>query len=337
MEKRFSGCLMIALGLILVISLLFNFGFLAFIGQRASAGSAAVDLADHHYFEEEYYSGNPKGKEGIAIIDLIGVIGNEVPGMIGESMVEDAKYKLTQAREDEDVKAVVLHIDSPGGEVLASDDLYRAVLKVRAVKPVVCYFGSVAASGGYYTAMGSSYIVANDLTITASIGVIMQTMNFKDLMDKVGVKALTFKSGKMKDLLNPTREPNPEEMKLIQELINETYDKFVGIVANERKLDEQGLRQGVADGRILSGKQALKEKLVDELGDLDSAIAKAEKLGKTSEARVIRYLAPFHWNQFLRRLGKSEIGSVSVKLPTSGVTLQTGRLYYLSPHLFGCE
>ncbi len=329
---------MITLGLILVVSLILNFGFLAYIGEKVTGESSSSLSVKRTYFEEKFHSGNPKSKEGtIAIINLTGVIGNEIPGMIGESMVEDAKLKLTQAREDADVKAIVLSIDSPGGEVLASDDLYRAVMKVRAVKPVVCYFGSVAASGGYYTAMGSSYIVANELSITASIGVIMQTMNFKDLMDKVGVKALTFKSGKMKDLLNPTRDPNPEEMKLIQDLINETYDKFVGIVASERKLDETALRQGIADGRILSGKQALKEKLVDELGDLDTAIQKAEKLGKVTDPKVMEYEAPFHWNQFFKRLGKSDVGALHVTLPTNALSLQTGRLYYLSPHLFGRE
>lgn len=329
---------MISLGLILVLSLLFNFGFLAYLGKKSGAGQVATTGEDYQYFEEEFYSGNPKEHhQVVAIIDLTGVIGQEIPGMIGETMVEDTKLKLVQAREDESVKAVVLFIDSPGGEVLASDDLYRAVLKVREVKPVICYFGSVAASGGYYTAMGASYIVANDLTITASIGVIMQTMNFKGLMDKVGVKALTFKSGKMKDLLNPTRDSNPEEMKLIQDLVDETYSQFVGIVAKERKLDETELRQGVADGRILSGKQALKEKLVDGLGDLDVAIKKAEELGKLKNAKVVRYLAPFHWSQFLRRLGKAEIGSVNVKIPQGGISLQTGRLYYLSPHLFSRE
>ena len=329
---------MICLGLILVLSLLFNFGFMTYLSKRSSGGQGASTSEDFNYFEEEYYSGNSKeDHQVVAIIDLTGVIGNEIPGMIGETMVEDAKFKLTQAREDENVKSVVLFIDSPGGEVLASDDLYRAVLKLRAVKPVVCYFGSVAATGGYYTAMGSSYIIANDLTITASIGVIMQTMNFKGLMDKVGVKALTFKSGKMKDLLNPTRDSNPEEMKLVQDLIDETYSQFVGIVAKERKLDENSLRQGVADGRILSGKQALKERLVDGLGDLDTAIAKAEELGHLKNAKVVRYLAPFHWSQFLRRLGKAEIGSLHVKLPNGGIALQTGRLYYLSPHLFSRE
>ncbi len=330
---------MIGLGLILVLSLLFNFGFLAYLGKKSSGGQTiSSGMGETQYFEEDFYSGDKKADhQVVAIVDLTGVIGSEMAGVIGETMVDDAKLKLRQAREDENVKAVVLFIDSPGGEVLASDDLYREVLKVRAEKPVVCYFGSLAASGGYYTAMGSSYIIANHLTLTGSIGVIMQSINFKGLMDKVGVKALTFKSGKMKDLLNPTRDANPEEMKLIQELIDETYSQFVGIVAKERKLDEMGLRQGVADGRILSGKQALKEKLVDGLGDLDTAVAKAEELGQLKNAKVVRYLAPFHWSQFLRRLGKAEIGSLNVKIPSGAISLQTGRLYYLSPHLFSRE
>lgn len=337
MEKKHSGCLWIGGIIILVISIFLNFGLFSALVTKKSGGATPSITHSLPSFDEMYYSGNSSSDEMIAIIGVYGVIGEEYPGYVGDTMVDDLKIQLKQAQQDEAIKAVVLHIDSPGGEVLASDDLYRAVKKLREVKPVVCYFGSVAASGGYYTAMGSSYIVANDLTITASIGVIMQSLNYRDVMDKVGLKALTFKSGKMKDILNPSREANPEEMKLIQDLVNETYDQFVGIVADERKLDEGALRQGVADGRILSGKQALKEKLVDELGDLELTIRKAEQLSKVKDPHVIRYVAPFHWSQILRQLGKSDIGAVKIKLPANMISLQSGRLYYLSPHLFGRE
>lgn len=320
--------------MILVVSVLLNFGLFSALVAKKSGSSSNAFQHSNPLFSEEHYSGNSSSDEAIAIVPLYGAIGEEYPGLVGASMVDDLKLQLKQAQEDESVKAVVLHIDSPGGEVLASDDLYRATKKLREVKPVVCYFGSVAASGGYYTAMGSSYIVANELTITGSIGVIMQSMNVKDLVDKIGVKALTFKSGKMKDLLNPLRETNSEEMQLVQDLINETYDQFVGIVAKERKLDEGGLRQGVADGRILSGKQALKEKLVDEIGDLDDAIAKATSLGKATDPHVIRYIAPFYWGQILRQLSKTELGTVKVQLKTDLIPLRSGRFYYLSPHLF---
>ena len=152
---------------------------------------------------------------------------------------------------------------------------------------------TVGASGAYYAAMGSSYVMATDLTITGSIGVIMQSFTFAGLMDKVGVKSYTFKSGKYKDILNPMREPTPGETNLVQDLIMEVYDKFVGIVAKERKMDLDGLKSGLADGRILSGKQAKDAGFIDEVGYFDDAVGKAKALANIKEAKVIRYIAPF--------------------------------------------
>src|SRR5262249_5990553 len=148
-------------------------------------------------------------------------------------------------------------------------------------------------SGAFYAAMGSRYIIANELSITASIGVVLEAMNYEKLADFVGVKMFTFKSGAMKDLLNPTRQPTEEEKAYVQALINESYGKFVHTVAVGRKLDETKLRQGIADGRIISGKTAVSLGLVDANGYLEDAIHQACKMSKVpEETPAFRYIAP---------------------------------------------
>jgi protease-4 len=231
------------------------------------------------------------------------------------------------------VKAIVLVIDSPGGEVTASDVIYQAVVKARAKKPVVVFMDSLAASGGYYVSCGGTYTIANETTLTGSIGVIMQTLNYKDLFDKVGLKMVTMKSGKMKDMLSGSRPITEEEQAYVQGLIMETYGKFVGIVAKERKLDENKLRNGIADGRVVSGKDALENKLIDQLGSVEDAYAKAMELGKAPNAPVVRYEAAFHLGKLFRLLGQSESRSsskVEVSLTEAlKPKLEAGRLYYL--------
>lgn len=332
MKSRVEGCLVAFVVVALVVSVLLNVGFLALLAGKK--GTTHVSSKHEPTFEEEFVEGNTSAPEKIAIIDLTGVISSSIEGQVGESMVEDVAGKLKQAREDVDVKAIVLHIDSPGGEVNASDVIYHEVSKTRAVKPVIVFMGSVAASGGYYVAMGADYIMASDLTITASIGVILQTLNYKDLIQKIGVKSVTFKSGRFKDLLNGGREMTPEEEKLVQEMIDNTYNKFVGIVAKERKLNVDDLKSGVADGRILSGAQAKEAKLVDSLGYMEDAIAKAKERGKVKDAQVVRLRPTFSFFRMLRIFGKSDVSRIKISIGPETLNMETGKLYFLSTHLF---
>jgi protease-4 len=331
MKNRFGGCFTVGVSLLLVISLFLNLIFIVALGSRHS-----VKTVKEKSFHEELIDGETSDSDKIAVIDLTGVISSRIDGQSGDSMVEDIVAKLKQAREEDDVKAIIVRIDSPGGEVNASDILYHEVAKVRdtAKKPVVIYMESVAASGGFYTAMGGSYIMASDLTITASIGVILQTINYKDLFTKVGLKSVTFKSGKMKDVLNPARDITPEEEQYIQSLIGETYEKFVGIVAKERHLDLQTLKDGIADGRIVSGKQAVEAKLVDKLGYFEDAIKKAKDLAGLKTAQVVRYNVPFSFSKFFKLLGKSPVSSIKVQVGPEAMGLESGKLYYISTHLF---
>src|SRR5438105_223752 len=152
---------------------------------------------------------------------------------------------------------------------------------------------SLAASGGYYVSCGGKFLMASDTTITGSIGVIIQTLNYEQLFNKVGLASVVFKSGKFKDMLNGARPITPEERELVQSFIMKTYDKFLGIVAKERNLSADLLRNTIADGRILSGKDAFENKLIDGLGELDDAFTKAKQLGNAPEAIVVAALIFF--------------------------------------------
>jgi protease-4 len=265
----------------------------------------------------------------IAVITMRGLISSSLPGTVSDSMVDDMRAALEQARDDNHVKAIVLEVDSPGGEVTASDAIYSALIKTRARKPVVVYMDSLAASGGYYVSCGGKYLMASDTTITGSIGVIIQTLNYEQLFNKVGLASVVFKSGKFKDMLNGARPITPEERELVQSFIMKTYDKFLGIVAKERNLPADLLRNTIADGRILSGKDAFDNKLIDGLGELDDAFAKAKQLGNSPEAKVVKYGPPFSLSRFLRIFGEAD-SKIELQLPKQLIPqLESGRAYFL--------
>ncbi|MES2571478.1 MAG: signal peptide peptidase SppA, partial [Verrucomicrobiota bacterium] len=237
-NKRF-GCLIAVLTGLLCLSLLVN---LIFIVWGSSSSTAAVRPQEAPKFDEQLVvPAKNNSSQKIALIYLRGVISGMGSGSVGVTAVEDLRIQLKQAANDPKVKAVLLYVDSPGGEVTASDTIYNAVRRVRdeAKKPVIVYMGSMAASGGYYVACGGSWIIANETTFTGSIGVIMQTLNYEQLFGKVGLQTFTFKSGKFKDMLSGSRPMSDEEKQYVQGLVMQTYGKFVGIVARERGLPEE--------------------------------------------------------------------------------------------------
>ncbi len=176
------------------------------------------------------------------------------------------------------IRALVLRVDSPGGGVVASQEIHDAVVAFKGSgKSVVTSMGTVAASGGYYVAAPSDLIIANSGTLTGSIGVIMTMANLEGLMSKVGVENITIKAGKNKDVGSPFRKMTPEERALLQEVIDDMHDQFIDAVITGRGSDTETIRP-LADGRIFTGRQALAAGLVDELGDLETAINRAGKL-----------------------------------------------------------
>lgn len=209
----------------------------------------------------------------------------EVKGMIADS--REPIRQLRHFLKKDNVKAVVLRIDSPGGVVGPSQEIYEEVKKLARKKKVVVSMGSLAASGGYYIAAPATVIYANPGTITASIGVLIKFSNIEGLLDKVGIKATTVKTGAFKDAGSPDKPLSPEDRAMFQALIDSTHEQFVRAVAEGRKLPVEEVRR-IADGRVLSGEQAKALKLVDKLGNLQDAIEEAGRLaGISGEPEVI--------------------------------------------------
>lgn len=220
---------------------------------------------------------NAAGKKGIGLVEVKG-------------MILDSKEPVRQLRhflKNENIKAVVLRVDSPGGVVAPSQEISEEVRRFAEKKKIIVSMGSLAASGGYYISAPATMIYANPGTITASIGVILKLSNIETLMDKIGIKSYTLKTGKYKDSGSPVRQFTDEDRAMLQSVISSTHEQFVKAVASGRKLPVDDVRR-IADGRILSGEQALAYKLVDRLGTLQDAIEEAGKqAGITGDPEVV--------------------------------------------------
>ncbi len=204
----------------------------------------------------------------IALIEL------KEPIISSENIVRQFK----RYRENSGVKAIVFRVESPGGGVSASQEIYEEVKKTRnSGKPVVVSMGAVAASGGYYVACGADKIVANPGSITGSIGVISQFMHVNELLGKIGISSSTIKSGKLKDSGSPFRSMNEDDKKYFQEMIDDVYDQFISTVAEERKLAKDVVKK-LADGRVFTGRKAYQLKLIDTLGTYEDAVTLAAHL-----------------------------------------------------------
>lgn len=223
--------------------------------------------------------------DAVAVVYIEGAIGGgAAAGGVDTAAVLDA---IAQAERDGQVKAIVAFVNSPGGSVVPSDEMYQALLE--ATKPTVAAMGDVAASGGYYVACGADKIVAHPASITGSIGVYAQLINAADLLDKLGVEGIIIRSGDSKATGNWFEHPTAEQLATEQAIVDELYDMFVGIVATSRDLSEEQVR-GLADGRAYTGRQALGLGLIDELGSLDDAIQLAAQMGGIAgEPRVVEY------------------------------------------------
>lgn len=254
--------------------------------------------------------GSLSSGEVIGVINIDGAItGSSSAGLMGNSGVSalEVMEKIKAARERPDVKAVVLRINSPGGTAAASQEIAEELDKLRrAGKPVVTSMGDMCASGGYWLACSTDYIMANGGTLTGSIGVIMEIANLEELYKKLGIEMETIKSGEHKDIGSSFRGLTEEERKLLQALIDDSYDQFLEQVKKGRKgkIEEKELLK-IADGRIFSGRQALKLGLVDGLGNYYDAIRQAEKMAgiKEGTAKVEILNQPDFWS----RLGLSQV------------------------------
>lgn len=247
-------------------------GFLAFLVL-----SVALSAVDYAWLLHKGEIGTGKA---IGLITLKGVINDEK----GEEIVS----LLERAHKDGRIGAVLLRVESPGGMVAPSQEIYHEILRVRAGgKMVVASIGSVGASGGYYAASACNKIFASGGTLTGSIGVIFSVSNLQELMKKIGVKQVVLKSGKFKDMGSPFRELTPDDKKLIQQMIDDIYNQFVEDVAKQRKLPVDQVKK-YADGRVMTGRQALKAGLIDGIkGEMGVVSYLSKELGVMGEARVI--------------------------------------------------
>jgi protease-4 len=256
--------------------------------------------------EEEVVSGDAAAQHKILLIHINGIITSSTDGGLAPRMAtpDRLRWQLEKAAKDPWVRGIILEINSPGGEVTASDVMYRLVKEMRASKKVVALMGDIAASGGYYIAAGAERILAHPTTITGSIGVIMHGANMSGLLEKLGVKLVTIKSTTtpMKDILSPAREMTPEEKKLLEDILDDMYARFASVVGDSRKLKPEQVRQ-LADGRIYTASQALKNGLIDEIGYREDAVKAVTKLAKMPSAKLIRYKKPVN---FLEALGGVE-------------------------------
>ena len=255
-----------------------------------SAGGGAV-ATDGVTWEEEYVFG--EGADKVAVLPVSGQIAAASPDvpLSGQSATPEAlRSQLQQVAEDDSVKAVVVEVDSPGGGVVASDVMHDEIsdFQRREDKPVVVSMQTVAASGGYYIAAPADSIVAHPSTITGSIGVISTFPDVSEALEKLGIKQQVIKSGEFKDIGSPTDELSPQEREILKTQIEQSYDRFVEVIVDGRKLPEERVRE-IGDGRIYSGEQAQELGLVDELGDLQDAAAEARSLAELDRATVVRY------------------------------------------------
>lgn len=239
----------------------------------------------------------------IALLQKNVPIGDKIALVRIEGPIIDSKNAIEEIKDytkDSSIKAIVLRIDSPGGAVAPSQEIYEEVRKAASKKPVVVSMGSVAASGGYYIASPATRIIANPGTLTGSIGVIMEIPNIEGLMNKVGIKTEVIKSGRHKDIASVFRGRSKEEREILQAVLDDVHEQFIMAVAEGRKMIPDDVRK-IADGRVFTGRQAMKIGLVDELGNIEDAIKAATKIaGIKAEPEIVTKKEKFSLIQLLR-------------------------------------
>jgi len=288
--------------------------------------------------QEFTLQGKEKGK--VLIIPVRGIISDSTKkGMLYDmpSMVQEIVSQLRIAEKDEEIRAVLLKIDSPGGSTTASDILYHEIMafKKRTGAKVVAAMMDIAASGGYYVSLPSDLIIAHPTTVTGSIGVIFLRPTVTDLMGKIGLDIEVIKSGQNKDMGSPFRQSTEEEQKIFQDLINELGGRFINLVAKHRKIN-QNILSDISTARVYLAREALQLRLVDKIGYLNDAVLQAKKLaGLNEDCKVIVYRRTRYPNDNIYNTSTTKFGSQGLSLIDLGIldsitSLSTG-FYYLWP------
>jgi protease-4 len=311
LDKRAAVVLAVIFGGLFAV--LFGFMFLAYSAVKTATGSVGLD--------NETSIG-----ARIGIIEAKGTIGDPGSGVDADKIVK----LLKKYEKDDDIRAIVLRVDSPGGAVAPSQEIYDAVKRVKARKKVVVSMGNLAASGGYYISAPADKIYAEPGTLTGSIGVIFMHFNVRGLLDFAKVEETTLKTGKYKDTLSPFRPVQETDREEIQGISDDVYGQFVKAVADGRGIPESKVRE-IAEGRIYTGRRAKELKLVDELGGMDDAIAAAWSLAGQSGEPKLQY--PAHDREFSVRDLMKNMFQGAAEGVHGAVTSNTSGLQLLAPAL----
>ncbi len=294
------------------VSVVINFlSAFAFKGVETDLSEllAATELP---FTEEIVQEGNEMKK--IAVLDVDGVIQDTNSA---ESFFQSAGYnhqgfmkKLEYIKEDDTVKGIILKVNSPGGGVVESAEIHDKLVEIQkeTKKPVYVSMGSMAASGGYYISAGAKKIFASEETLTGSLGVIMQGINYEGLADKYGVDFVTIKSGQYKDIMSPTRQMTEDERQILQSMIDNSYEGFVKVISEGRNMTTDQVKE-IADGRIYDGRQAKELNLIDGFGYLEDVIQQMMEDEKLKDAKVVRYTEALGFGSLLNLKVQKLIGT----------------------------
>jgi len=288
-------------GVLFVISVFVNFLSSFAFSERESAFSDLF-ASETGMMEEVLEEGDASNK--IAVLSVNGTIQDtgSTSSLLGTTGYSHQKFmdELNYVKEDDGVRAVILRINTPGGGVVESAEIHDKIVEIQkeAKKPVYVSMGSMAASGGYYIAAPAKKIYASPETLTGSLGVIMQGINYSGLAEKYGVEFVTIKSGPYKDIMSGSREMTEDERKILQEMIDNSYEGFVKVISEGRGMTADEVK-AIADGRIYDGRQALELNLIDGFGHLENVIDTVKKDENLANAQVIQYTENFGFNSLL--------------------------------------
>ncbi|WP_066186923.1 MULTISPECIES: signal peptide peptidase SppA [Gracilibacillus] len=300
--------LSVAVGLFLV-----SIGFQFFSSIITTDFTRMFEMGDEtkSYAEETVETGT--GNEKIAVLNVNGVIqdsGGAASFMSTGYNHQSFMEMLEQAGEDSSVGGIILRVNTPGGGVVESAEIHDKIVEIKETydKPVYVSMGNTAASGGYYISAPVDKIVAHNATLTGSIGVIMESYNFSELADQLGIDVNTIKSGEFKDIMSSTRDMTDEERELLQTMIDDMYADFVQVIVDGRDMTEDRVRE-LGDGRVYTGSQAQEVGLVDELGSFDDTVAMMKEEQDLANAPVIEYQEGAYFNQWLGGVAQNMMGS----------------------------
>ncbi|PSL31067.1 protease-4 [Planomicrobium soli] len=303
---------LVAAAVLLGISMVINSAFALFQSDMNSGLSDLMSPTDSGYMEYVIEEGSMDSR--IAVLNVDGVIqdtGDASP-LFGSSGYNHSFFmdQLEQVKQDTSVKAILLKVNSPGGGVVESAEIYNKIKEIQneTEKPIYVSMGAMAASGGYYISAPAEKIFVNEETLTGSIGVIMESVNYGKLAERYGVDFVTIKSGPYKDIMSPTRDMTDAERDLLQEMLNESYESFVDIIEEGRNMSEKEVKE-YADGRIMSGRQAVKAGLADDFGFEADVIANIKSDFDLGDAEVFEYGASQGWGSLFSMKVNSFFGN----------------------------